>query len=145
MNVFISMHVILHRRAQQQHGDGKNTRPDHSDDRLPKRRRLAHRGGMWRGGMSCLRFRPFLSNMCSNSQHTTHPERAGMLIVVITNIYSSVLSLSASPLRFSFTSNGDQSVLKQYLGYELSVPLPTAPQTPWALNLPSQPQLGTCL
>ncbi len=47
MNVIISMHIILHRPAQPQHGDRKNTRPNGSDDRVPKRRRLiAHRGTM---------------------------------------------------------------------------------------------------
>ena len=36
------------------------------------------------------------------------------------------------------------SSLKQYLGY-CPVPLQTAPETPWSLNIPSQPQLGICL
>ncbi len=44
----------------------------------------------------------------------------------------------------AYLTHRDQSVLKHYLG-TCPLPLPTAPETPWALNLPSQQSLGTCL
>jgi len=59
--------------------------------------------------------------------------------------YSRVHSWPASAVSLVIRGTSKaHSEAVQYLG-TCPLPLPTAPETPWALNLPSQQSLGTCL
>ena len=64
LNVIISMHIIMHRRAQPWHSKGKSTRPNDSNDRVRSGGRLTDCSSRQHVTGPCLRFRHAGDHIC---------------------------------------------------------------------------------